>query len=717
MRNGCTSRPLKTAEPQKRRHFICEAPEFPVAFAARITPDVAMNAVMTSAQRTALDPDGPAEAPLLPRPILSLGITGHRIANAALAANLDRVQAVLGALCDQIAVEAARIMAARGDEPPAIRLHSLLSDGSDQIAARAALARGWQLVAPLPFGLGLNVAINAHSASTAEARLLASGGTPIDPALAARAAAIRKLAGEAQLFELADADAQVTKLYHAALNAPGDVAAAQACAALVSQRVALAGRVLIEQSDIVISIWDGLSRAALGGTGHTIAAALEAGATVVVIDPVAPEQWRVLRSLEAMGVRGGHATREAQLAAAIAIAIDPGGDGGAGALAQEQWRDASPGLFHHYRRVEAVFGGDPDPWRPLGQRYERPDIVATGSGAPLLAALRALPDGDAAFPGRVAASVLTRRAWADGIATRLSDLYRGGMVGNFLASGFAVVIGMAYLPLGLDNGKWLFALVEFVLLATILIVIHLGRSGHWHDRWFETRRAAEYLRHAPILMALGAARSPGRWPRAGGGMAKDAAGSAWPEHHARQAIREAGLPQVAVTRAYLLAVLDGLLDAHVVSQRDYHRSKAKRLAQVNHNLERLSGLLFAAAVAAVAVWLAIAGAAALGFLPADLPKSLAKPFTFLGVFFPTFGGAIAGLHYFGDFDRFSAISHVSADKLEAIHQRTHLLLSGPESALDYASVADLARAADAVVVSEIESWQAVFAGKHFTVPV
>lgn len=650
---------------------------------------------------------GPALAPPLPQPVLALGVTGHRIGNAALAANIDAVRAVVEGLCDAIAAEAARVT-----DAPAIRLHSLLSDGSDQLVAQAGLARGWQLVAPLPFGLGLNVAINAHPAKATDARLLAAGGTPIDDALAARAATLRRLAAAAILFELADADAQVTKLHQAALKAPNDLAAAQACAALISQRVVLAGRVLIEQSDIIIGIWDGLSRAAPGGTGHTIAAALEAGATVVVIDPATPQQWRVLRSLEAMGVSGGQATREAQLAAAVAAALDPGGDAGASALAQDQWRDHSPALFHHYRRVEAVFGGDARPWRALDQRYEPPAAVPTGSGAPLLTALQALPDADADFAGRVGQAVLTRRAWADGIATRLSDLYRGGMVGNFLASGCAVVIGMAYLPLGLDDGKWAFALVEFVLLATILIVIQLGRSGRWHDRWFETRRAAEYLRHAPCLMALGAARPPGRWPRAG-----NAKGSGWPEHHARHAIREAGLPRVAITRAYLLAVLDGLLDAHVVEQRDYHRAKAQRLTFVNHNLERLSGLMFAAAVVAVAAWLLVALAAALDLVPAEVPRILAKPFTFLGVFFPTFGGAIAGLHYFGDFDRFAAISAVSAEKLDAIHQRTHLLLQGPPAALDYASVSDLARAADAVVVSEIESWQAVFAGKHFTVPV
>ena len=35
----------------------------------------------------------------------------------------------------------------------------------------------------------------------------------------------------------------------------------------------------------------------------------------------------------------------------------------------------------------------------------------------------------------------------------------------------------------------------------------------------------------------------------------------------------------------------------------------------------------------------------------------------------------------------------------------------------YARAAELCHAADEIVVSEIENWQAVFGGKHITVPV
>lgn len=65
------------------------------------------------------------------------------------------------------------------------------------------------------------------------------------------------------------------------------------------------------------------------------------------------------------------------------------------------------------------------------------------------------------------------------------------------------------------------------------------------------------------------------------------------------------------------------------------------------------------------------------------------------------------IRYFGDFERFSAISEVAAEKRSSIHARISQLLENRNGALDYGQVADIARAADDVVVSELESWQAV----------
>jgi len=100
-----------------------------------------------------------------------------------------------------------------------------------------------------------------------------------------------------------------------------------------------------------------------------------------------------------------------------------------------------------------------------------------------------------------------------------------------------------------------------------------------------------------------------------------------------------------------------------------------------------------------------------------LYEGASKYFTVLGVLFPTFGAGIAGIRYFGDFERFAAISEITAEKLSVIHTRSTVLAQAPSDRLHFGLVADLARETDDVVFSEIENWQAVFRAKQITVPV
>jgi hypothetical protein len=635
---------------------------------------------------------------------LSIGVTGHRAGNAAFSANRGRIETVVGQLFDLIESSSTEASAPT-------RLHCLLADGSDHLAAHAGLLRGWELVAPLPFGHDLNIAINATPASMEDAQALLAGEAAADSGTQSRALTIRELGASARCFELADRDDLLTRLYLDKLAAPADLIAAQAFAVRCSARVALAGRVMIEQSDIVIGIWDGASRAFVGGTGHTISEALEHGAPVVWIDANAPEDWRILRVPEALaaGAVPDPDVREAELRMLVTEALSTEVDEGALTLTSEQWKPRSSRWRTGYRRVEALFGGEGRPFRSLVQRYESPDDFAIGNGKPLVTAARSLIGHDPAMADRIEQDILPRFAWADGISARLSDAYRGGMTVNFLLSALAVVVGLLYQPLGAAEQKWLFAGIEFLFLSTILLITWLGGKWRWHGRWFKTRRVAEYLRHAPILLLLGVARAPGRWPQG--------SDVSWPEHHARQALRALGLPQVAVTPAYLRLALSDLLDPHVTAQRDYHRAKAARLTAVHHNLDRFSTRLFQLAVLAVAGYLLLKGAAVLSLVPEHWPHAASYWFTFFGVAFPTFGAAIAGIRYFGDFERFAAISEITAAKLDGVHSRIALLLEAPDDRLDYARVSELAHAADDVVVSEIENWQAVFGGKHIAVPV
>ena len=648
-----------------------------------------------------------------PPAYLDIGITGHRSGHPVFSANREGIAKSLTkllGLLEQMAKDQTR--AEDGIRVPRVQMHSLLAYGTDLMGVHAAIANGWTVAAPLPFGRALNLAINAQPTKLADMDALISGAEIGDAATAKRAAEISAIVDQVNLFELAEQDQEVEALYRAHLTAPDDEPAKQAFVAICSDRAAMAARVMVEHSDLVIGIWDGVTRGAIGGTRHTIEAALEQGSPVVWIDARNPDSWHVLRATEELA---GLAQRQSAaqpldaLQAVVREALRPS-DGALTIHGTEKWRGKSSAWFQAYRRVELLFG-EPGkrPFRRLRQHYEHPLKIAEGSGASMLAAATALQGVDSAIPHRIASDVLKPFAWADGVSTWLSDAYRGGMVASFFLSAFAIIGGVAYLPFASVDQKWGFAAFEFVLLAMIVAIFFTGKRLRWHERWFETRRVAEYFRHAPILLLLGAARSTGRWPRGADGN--------WPEHYVRHALRGIGLPRMKVTPAFLRGALSLMRDHHVVPQSSYHRGKADKLKRAQHNLDRTSEFLFLLAVLSVAMYLLIELGAAAGWLPRTLPHDVAKTFTFLGVLFPTMGGAFAGVHYFGDFERFAAISAITAEKLGDVETRIGFLLDAPDSEITYARVSGLAHAIDDIVVDEIENWQAVFGGKHITVPV
>ncbi|MEO9468993.1 hypothetical protein [Parasphingorhabdus sp.] len=662
------------------------------------------------------------EAPPSPKVRVSVGVTGHRQSHPGYAANADRIETVIGAIMTAIDTTAKNAPLLLGPDSLApIRLHTLLVDGTDQVAANLANDREWEVISPLPFGENLNLAINAEPGNAGDARALLAGRPAEDDTVNRRVEAIRAISDQAHVFELADQDTKITDLYLAMLDQPDSFSRAQDFAHESAQRAFLAGRILIEQSDLLIAIWDGKSTANIGGAGHLVAAALELGSPVIWINPESPDDWKLLRvpeSLANISNVDGIEDRDTGLNQIIATVICPDREEGLdqaskhqglGTLLSAKWHDRSARLTHGYRRIEALFDNEKKPLRSLVQHYETPTDIAQGSGAKLLAEARNLKNADPEITDKIETVAMRNFGWADGISDRLSDHYRGGMIINFLLSSFAIVGGILYLPLVPAEQKWIFALFEFVLLIGIVVITFRGRKYRWHGRWFETRRVAEYFRHSPVLLMLGIARAPGRWPCG--------TETSWPEWYVRQALRGIGLPRTKVTADYLRSTLCALLDHHVVPQRDYHHKKARRLKHVHHRLDRFSEFLFGLAILSVATYLMLKGLSEVNLINADGVGKLSKTFTVLGVLFPTFGAAIAGIRYFGDFERFAAISEVTAEKLDAINDRSKLLLEAPDSEIDYSRVAALAQATDDIVVSEIENWQAVFGGKNITVPV
>ena len=187
-----------------------------------------------------------------PKPIvLNIGITGHR-AGALTAPVIRSLDPVVDKVFRKLRNATLKVQKSEDGfcsvTPAELRLHTGLASGADQIAARWARSRGYNVTAVLPF-------------------------EPDE---------YRKdfeLDGEAADFDRAlDAADEIVVL-------PGDRSDAEGAYVLV-------GKQLIKAADIMIAIWDGEEARGPGGTAHVVALALKSSVPVIHIH-IRPASGRV----------------------------------------------------------------------------------------------------------------------------------------------------------------------------------------------------------------------------------------------------------------------------------------------------------------------------------------------------------------------------------------------------------------------------------------
>ena len=195
----------------------------------------------------------------LPPTRLCIAVTGHRESNIAFAANRAEIEAALAMLfeaADAMSSERVKVFGHHALAVVAVawRRYDRSRSGG--------LERGWEIVAPLPFGLDLNIAINADPANDADAAaLLGEPGSGRRLTLQNAPAIFAGWLAVACLFELAEEDAKVAQLLmtKCAFIRVMQQGGRRTFTQPGSERVAAAGRVMVEQSDILVAIWDGVT--------------------------------------------------------------------------------------------------------------------------------------------------------------------------------------------------------------------------------------------------------------------------------------------------------------------------------------------------------------------------------------------------------------------------------------------------------------------------
>jgi hypothetical protein len=577
---------------------------------------------------------------------LGVGITGHRLERLG-SFDLAALQAALRGVLMMIAT------AAGGDGASPMRLITSLADGADTIAAHQAVALGWSLDAVLPLPRVEYLADFLDDQARADHEAL--------------------LAGANAVFEL-DGDRKI-----------------DGGAAVAYER---AGRVVLSQSDILIAVWDGHPVRGRGGAAQIVAEAVLAGIPVVVIDPAHCGSPRLLwdglaeHDLGQQTVETVPAGDLGELPALVRALLAPPTDAaehqmlakfGKPFASRRNWALAYPFLLWimGVRRLRLT------DWSP-----QRPAPKPVG-------------DNEAgAFAAKLQSIISPRFTQADALATRVAQVFRSGYVTNFSFAALAVVLSL--LGLALPGAlKPALIILEFMVIATILIVTRVGNLANWHRRWLDNRHLAERLRCLSVSAQLGELElRTGAELRPG-----------WVDWYARATAREIGLPSARVDNAYLKGVRDAL--THLIDdQIAYLQNDAHRMHRLDHRLHNSGTALFAMTAMVCVSLLAfkltdkIVGLAVL--------DTVADPFltaaTIASAAFPAIGAAIYGIRMQGDFAGIAERSAGLAENLKTLRQVID------DDALSFDTLKRrVARATD-LLTRDLTSWLQTYHARPLTLP-
>lgn len=620
-------------------------------------------------------------APPRARIAFRVGVVGHRPARLpADGGSLAALRVRIGEALEAVVIAVAGF--ARGperrhyrpDSPPALTAVSSLAEGADRIFAEEALRLGFSLNCVMPF-------------HREEFERDFTGSCSFEDRSVARLDAIltrAKDAGALALFELDGRREREKEAYRHAAT------------------------VVMNQSDLLLAIWDGGPASGPGGTFDTIQQAIACHVPALWIDSRDPNVWKLLQDesdLEAIINGTGRPPPASPVAAGLAAAIgevvraELGLEGGQAVRLESYLVEARP-------RLNLAMG-----WKVFRDligacRVRLPALRVRDFEAQVRRDWPVTGDPDTPPIPPVSSDTNARLrphyAWSDKLADLYADAHRSCFVATSLLSASAVFT--ALLPAACHFGRRAAistAIVEALILTLLAGLPMWSRRRQWHEKWLEYRVLAELVRELRILIPLGGARLRPR-PAAHLGDYGDPARS-WMNWQARAIARDVGLPTVRIDGAYMAtrcSELLAFLGSHEHGQIGFHRMNCHRLESIHRRLHRISLILFVTTILAVAVnW---------GFrlVHPDAPEQVSDWLILFSAFLPALGAALAAINNQGEFARLHKRANAMAHSLARLKsQIAGLARSADGPSLSGLSV--LAAQLGQMMIEENAEWRIV----------
>jgi hypothetical protein len=480
---------------------------------------------------------------LLPPPLFSVGLTGHRklaMSGEAAAAIERGIGAVLESLQRALTPAVAREAAFFSAAAPNMRLISMGAEGADLLGMRAAAKIGIKISTIIPFPP--DEYRNDFSAAAAAMSL----------ELSSRVESVLELPGRrddgARAYERAN-------------------------------------EIILSNIDLLLAVWSGDRAQGRAGTGDVVQAAVSKGIPIIVIDPHSPSAPTLL-------------------AAAPVDEFEPpvASDLDRRPLPVDLIDFVHTILGPPPRRVQRQGLVDLIGERPRSSKWriEYPLLLAVVAGKRSASheAVSANADPETGVaPAAVASSASQKlskldqnRKTIDGLAVQYGRLFRSSSVGQYLIIILGVwssgVIGLLVPSLSAAS-----IAVQLTANALVLADASLRARHRWQERWLDYRVVAERLRWLGFRYSVGLGAGGQRQL----GMQKH---KSWADWYLQRMARALGPPQGKIDTASLAAAADHLLQVEIPQQISYHRATFRQLGLLER---RLSFAAHTALLASLAV--------------------------------------------------------------------------------------------------------------------
>lgn len=657
----------------------------------------------------AIASSGPPRAPLAFR----VGVVGHRpdrLKQADLSVLSTVMRKILSAVKEAVWEVRDTHPQLYADALPVLRAISPLAEGSDRLFAEQALDLGYGLICPLPF------LQEEFERDFAAGKALVPDSLGHFRTLLDRANRQTSLS----LFELDGNRDDVGAAYGAA------------------------GNVVLNQSDVLVVVWDGQRLAKSGGTEETFEEARRRGVPIVWVDAHAPHALQIIDVSTVLpdASTGRRSTRSSDApipklketvkdTLALPPQRGPAGESGRhsgkvvlalgrlwGAVRAKRRGHGAALSGSEIALADFYAEKKPRVNPALVWRFFR-DVVGESRwslrGFAVLDFETAVkdewPDDESSPTARIVHRLRPFYAWPDKLAVHYSDTYRSAFLVAYTFA--ALAVGMALLPVAADwfgepprGGETASIVSELLMILIILVLVLRGRARRWHERWIDYRLAAELVRHLRVVVSLGASRP---FPQLPAHLATYGhPGSTWASWYVRAVERDLGLPPTRVTPDHLKECLRHL-EQVIAGQVRFHEKNAERCYAIEHRLHLLALLLLSLTL--LACGLHLLPSVWSSFRP---PHWLPRVLVSMAGFLPAAGAALAGINNQGEFlriaKRSAAMERQLSDLLASAKALSNDLRS--PSALrpppTLARVAALTTQTAQLMVNEVLDWRVVF---------